>query len=201
MSEIFELLIDGLLPHIFYLTLFSVVYIETALIFAFFIPGDTLLFTAGMIVATSTSLNIWLACAIISLAAFLGDQTAYGIGRKYGKNFFVGRTRLAGLIDKGEAFYEKFGISAVMISRFYPWFRTLIPFLAGASSMNYLRFISANAISSTGWGFGITFLGYGANSIPALKESSRYIAAFFIVITIALALKNFLKTKMDSQVG
>ncbi len=178
-----------------------VVYIETALIVAFFIPGDTLLFTAGLVVATSTNLNIWLACTVIALAAFLGDQTAYQIGRKYGTTFFARRASLAGLLIKGEAFYEKYGFSAIMLSRFYPWFRTLIPFLAGASKMNYLRFVLTNALSSAAWGFGITWLGYGANSIPALKDGSRYIAGIFVLITIVFTISNYLRAKKASQLA
>lgn len=199
MSEFIMPLIDGMLPHLFYLTIFLVVYIETALIFAFFIPGDTLLFTARLVVATTSQLNIWLTCALISIAAFLGDQTAYQIGRKYGTTFFSRRPSLAGLLVKGEAFYEKYGFSAIMLSRFYPWFRTLIPFLAGASKMNYLRFLSTNALSSAAWGFGITWLGYGANSIPALKDGSRYIAAIFVVITIIFTARNYLKARKLAQ--
>ena len=186
-----------MIPHLFYLTLFIIVYIETALIFAFFIPGDTLLFTAGLVVASTTDLNIWLTCTLISLAAFLGDQTAYQIGRRYGISFFAKRQSLSSLLTKGEAFYAKYGVTAIMLSRFYPWFRTLIPFLAGASKMNYLRFLMSNAGSSVGWGFGITLLGYGANSIPGLKDSSRLIAAFFILLTIAVTVKNYVKSKKN----
>lgn len=201
MADSIQPLIDGLLPHLFYLSIFIVVYIETALIFAFFIPGDTLLFTAGLVVATSNELNIWLTCTLITAAAFLGDQTAYQIGRKYGGTFFARRSSFSGLLVKGEAFYEKYGLSAIMLSRFYPWFRTLIPFLAGASKMNYLRFVLTNALSSAIWGFGITWLGYGANSIPALKEGSRYIAAIFILITIFITLRNYFKAKKATDLA
>lgn len=184
-----------MLPHIFYSVIFVVVYIETALIFAFFVPGDTLLFTVGLIVATTNDLNILIAAALISCAAFLGDQTAYQLGRKYGVSFFSRKPSLNLLMSRSEVFYKKYGISAMMLSRFYPWFRTLIPFLAGASKMNFVQFLATNFLSSIAWGFGITFLGYGANSIPELKESSRYLAIFFILLTIVITIKNFYRGK------
>jgi membrane-associated protein len=96
------------------------------------------------------------------------------------------------LLSKAELFYEKHGISSMFLARFYPWFRTLIPFLAGVSRMNPVKFGVVNILSAISWGFGITYLGYFANSNPQLKDASRYIAAFFIVLSIALAIKNYL---------
>lgn len=199
MSEFIRLYLEGLIPHFFYLAIFLIVYIETAVIIAFFIPGDTLLFTAGLIVASSPNLNIWSTCLIIAVAAFLGDQTAYQFGRRSGRGYFERRPGLRLLLSRSESFYRRYGSSAIFLSRFYPWFRTLIPFLAGASKMNYLRFLITNSISAFCWAFGITWLGFGANSIPWLKSSSRLIAVFFVTITIGLAFRNYMNNKNSHE--
>ena len=193
MSSFIESQIGGLGPAIFYLTLFLIIYLETAVILAFFIPGDTLLFTAGLIVATSSDLNIVTTATIVALAAFLGDQTAYRLGRRFGYGYITNKNKasLNQLVTRAELFYEKHGISSMFLARFYPWFRTLIPFLAGVAKMNAAKFGMVNLLSAVTWGFGITCLGYFANSNPSLKDASRYVAGFFIVLSILLAIKNY----------
>jgi len=180
---------------IFYLVVFAIVYIETAIIFAFFIPGDTLLFTIGTLVALNAELNILISMCLIASAAFLGDQTAYFIGNK-SKSFYTGkRPALSKIFKKGEIFYEKHGIAAIALSRFYPWFRTIIPFLAGFNSMNYRKFVFTNFGSAFIWGFGITWLGYIAISNVAIESGSKYIAAFFVTLTVALTSWNIFKNR------
>lgn len=195
MSESITELLSGVLPIAFYVFIFVVVYIETAFIFAFFIPGDTLLFSAGLVVASTSTLNIYLTCFLISLAAFLGDQTAFQFGRRFGLPYITSRNRtsLNSMLVKAEKFYQKHGRATIFLSRFYPWFRTLAPFLAGVSTMPRKKFLFVNAISAFCWGTGITFLGYLANSIEPLKEGSRWVALFFILVTIGLTAKNIRK--------
>lgn len=197
MSDVIQRLFPELSPIFFYLVMAGLVFLETAAIFAFFIPGDTLLFTAGLIVAANSHLDIYLTVALICIAAFLGDQTAFAIGRTLGLSFIEKREslRLSALLERAEKFYEKYGISTIALSRFYPWFRTLIPFLAGVGKMNYYKFLAVNSISAVVWGSLITFLGYFANSISALKNSSHQIALFFIALTVVLTLKNYLKNR------
>ena len=197
MSDVIQRLFPELSPIFFYLVMAGLVFLETAAIFAFFIPGDTLLFTAGLIVAANSHLDIYLTVALICIAAFLGDQTAFAIGRTLGLSFIEKREspRLSALVERAEKFYEKYGISTIALSRFYPWFRTLIPFLAGVGKMNYYKFLVVNSMSALLWGSLITFLGYFANSISALNNSSHQIALFFIALTVVLTLKNYLKNR------
>jgi membrane-associated protein len=101
------------------------------------------------------------------------------------------------MIARAEDFYAKYGWSAVILARFYPWIRTFMPPIAGIGKMNYYKFLAANALGALLWGVGITLLGYYAVAIPVLKDSSRGIAIFFVVLTIALTLKNYLRTKRD----
>jgi membrane-associated protein len=101
------------------------------------------------------------------------------------------------MIRRAEDFYEKYGWTAVVLARFYPWIRTFMPPIAGLGKMNYYKFLSANIFGAVLWGAGITTLGFYAASIPALDGSSKQIAGFFIVLTIAITLKNYIKAKRN----
>ena len=186
-------------PFLIYVLLGALVFIETGILIAFFIPGDSILFAAGFVAASRHDTNIVILVAIIVLAAFMGDQVGFVLGRKYGRNY-LGRSErpsIKKMIKRSEDFYEKYGWTAVVLARFYPWIRTFMPPIAGLGKMNYYKFLSANIFGALLWGAGITTLGFYAASIPALDGSSRQIAAFFIVLTIAITIKNYLKSKRN----
>jgi membrane-associated protein len=191
--------LDTSTPFFIYLALGAIVFVETGILIAFFLPGDSILFAAGLVAATRDDTNIVFLVTIIFIAAFLGDQVGYVLGRKYGRSYLERHSspRIERMIARAENFYEKYGWSAVILARFYPWIRTFMPPIAGIGKMNYYKFLAANALGAFLWGVGITTLGYYAASIPALKDSSRAIAAFFIILTIALTIKNYLRSKRD----
>ena len=186
-------------PFFIYLALGAIVFVETGILIAFFLPGDSILFAAGLVAATRDDTNIVFLITVIFIAAFLGDQVGYVLGRKYGRAYLERRSspRIEKMITRAENFYEKYGWSAVILARFYPWIRTFMPPIAGIAKMNYYKFLAANALGALLWGVGITLLGFYAASIPALKDSSRLIAAFFIALTIALTFRNYLRSKRD----
>ena len=191
--------LDTSTPFFIYLALGAIVFIETGILIAFFLPGDSILFAAGLVAATRDDTNIVFLVTVIFIAAFLGDQVGYVLGRKYGRSYLERRSspRIERMIKRAEDFYAKYGWSAVILARFYPWIRTFMPPIAGIGKMNYYKFLAANALGAFLWGVGITTLGYFAASIPALKDSSRAIAAFFIILTIALTIKNYWRSKRD----
>ena len=198
-ADWFQQYLDSAAPFLIYFLLGSIVFIETGVLIAFFIPGDSLLFAAGFVAATRDDTNIVILVAVIVFAAFMGDQVGFVLGRKYGRNYFAKSDRpwMKRMVMRAENFYEKYGWSAVIIARFYPCIRTFMPPIAGLGKMNYYKFLSANIIGAIIWGAGITTLGFYAASIPALDGSSREIAAFFIVLTIAITLKNYIKSKRN----
>jgi membrane-associated protein len=191
--------LDTSTPFFIYVVMGAIVFIETGILIAFFLPGDSILFAAGLIAATRDDTNIVFLVTIIFIAAFLGDQVGYVLGRKYGRAYLEKRSspRIERMVKRSEGFYEKYGWSAVILARFYPWIRTFMPPIAGIGKMNYYKFLAANALGAFLWGVGITMLGYFAASIPVLKDSSRAIAAFFIILTIALTIRNYLRSKRD----
>ena len=183
----------ALAPFIFYVIIGAIVFVETGLLFGFFLPGDSVLFSAGLVAATKGDINIVILVMVILAAAFFGDQIGFVLGRVIGRPYLDKRKspRVQRMIANSERFYEQTGWWAVVAARFFPWIRTFVPPIAGASKMNYYKFLSANALGAILWGAGITLAGYYAASIPLVKTFSYAIAAFFITASIVSAIVNY----------
>lgn len=180
-------------PLFLYVLITAIVFVETGLLFGFFLPGDSILFSAGLVAAAHGNINIALLVTLVVAAAFFGDQIGFVLGRTIGRSYLEKRKspRVQRLIVKSEKFYEQTGWWAVVAARFFPWIRTFVPPIAGISMMNYYKFLSANLLGALLWGAGITLAGYYAASMPWVKTSSYAIAAFFIGASIISALVNF----------
>ncbi len=189
----FDAQLSSLAPFVFYIVVAGIVFIETGLLFGFFLPGDSILFSAGLVAAAHGNINIVILVTAIFLAAFFGDQVGFVIGRVVGRPYLDKKesARIKRMIAKSEVFYEKYGWWAVVIARYFPWIRTFVPPIAGAAKMNYYKFLSANALGAFLWGVGITLAGYYAATVPWVKSSSYAIAAFFITASLISALVNF----------
>ena len=181
----------------------AIVFIETGLLVGFFLPGDSLLFVTGLMVSTGdvlfplgtvmTPVPIWAACFVISLAAWLGDQTGYWIGRKAGpaifnkqdSKFFSQKN-----VSRTNAFFERYGARAIILAHFVPVMRTFVPVAAGIGQMNYRRFLKYNVWGVVGWGTGVTLLGYFLGKIPFVAQHVEYFTiAFVILSTIPIAIE------------
>ena len=182
----FDSQLSSLAPFVFYIVVAGIVFVETGLLFGFFLPGDSILFSAGLVSAAHGNINIVILVSAIFLAAFFGDQVGFVIGRVVGRPYLDKKDspRMQRLIVNAENFYEKYGWWAVVIARYFPWIRTFVPPIAGAAKMNYYKFLSANALGALLWGVGITLAGFYAATIPWVKSSSYAIAAFFITASL-----------------
>lgn len=182
-------------PLFFYVIAFLVMYIESGIMLGFFLPGDSLLFSAGLVAASNNSIDIALLCLIVFLGAFIGDQTGYVIGRKYGRPYIDKKNspRMQRLIERAERFYEQSGWWAVVAARYFPWIRTFVPPIAGAAKMRYYSFLTANAVGALLWSVLITLAGYYSATIPWVKSSSYAIAAFFIAGSIISSVVGYLR--------
>ena len=191
----FDAQFAALAPFIFYLIVGVIVFVETGLLFGFFLPGDSILFSAGLVAASKSNINIVFLIIVILVAAFFGDQIGFVIGRVVGRPYLDKRTspRIQRMIVNSERFYEHTGWWAVVAARFFPWIRTFVPPIAGASKMNYYKFLSANVLGAILWGGGITLAGYYAATLPWVKTSSYAIATFFICASIVSGLVNYLR--------
>ena len=189
----FDAQFTSLAPFLLYVVVGLIVFVETGLLFGFFLPGDSILFSAGLVAAAQGDINIALLVTIIVLAAFFGDQIGFVIGRVIGRPYLDKREspRIKAMIINAEKFYEQTGWWAVVAARFFPWVRTFVPPIAGASMMNYYKFLSANILGAVLWGAGITLAGFYAHSLPWVKTSSYAIAAFFIIASVDSATVNY----------
>ncbi len=186
-------------PFLFYVVIGGIIFVETGLLIGFFLPGDSLLFSAGLVAAARDDINIVFLVVVIFLAAFIGDQVGYVIGRKVGRPYLEKHKskRMMKMLERSERFYEKYGWWSVVIARYVPWVRTFVPPIAGTVKMNYYKFLSANALGALLWGAGITLAGFYSGSIPWVKDISYALAILFITASLLSALINYLREKRD----
>jgi membrane-associated protein len=168
--------------------LIVIVFAETGLLVGFFLPGDSLLVTAGFLAATTDVLSIWSVLTALSLAAIVGDSTGYYIGKKAGgalynrpQSRFFHRERL--LTTK--AFYEKYGGLTIILARFMPFARTFAPVVAGVAEMDYRKFVTFNILGGVGWVFSMSLLGYFFGQIPFVKQHIEKAIILIILLSIA----------------
>lgn len=189
---------------LFYLVIWGLVFAGTALFLGVFIPfvtGDSLLFGAGLVAASSSNLNIAILAIGTGIAAFLGDQVGFLLGRRYGRGYLDrrGGRRTQAAIVKTESFYRKFGWWSVVIARFMPWGRVFVPVIAGVGRMNYYKFLSSNLVGALAWGTGMTLIGYYAASIPGVKNAAYVIAGFFIVASIIFGYRAWRRDRLETR--
>jgi membrane-associated protein len=188
-------------PWLFYGIVWALVFAGTGLFIGAFVPvitGDSLVFAAGLVAAgVGSQVNIWVMAIGVGIAAWLGDQVGYTLGRHYGRPYLERRKGewLRSAIAKSEKFYQSWGWWAVVIARFMPWARVFVPAIAGIARMNYYKFFSANAVGALAWGTGLTITGYYAASIPAVKNASYAIAIFFITASLIAGIRTWVKNR------
>ena len=190
----FDEQLSSLAPFFFYLIVGVIVFIETGVLLGFFLPGDSLLFSAGIVAAAHGNINIVILVSVIFLAAFFGDQVGFVLARHYGRPYLQkrGGKKTQAAIKRTEKFYQKYGWWAVVVARYMPWARVIIPAVAGIGKMNYYKFLSSNFVGAITWGVGITLTGYYAATIPAVKSGAYAIAAFFIIGSIIAGFRTWL---------
>ncbi len=195
----FDSQLSPVAPFLFYVVIGAIIFIETGLLVGFFLPGDSLLFSAGLVAAARDDLNVVILISVIFLAAFIGDQVGYVIGRKIGRPYFdrAKSPIMKKMLVRSEIFYEKYGWWSVVIARYIPWVRTFVPPIAGTVKMNYYKFLSANILGAFLWGVGITLAGFYSGSIPWVKNISYGLAAFFIIGSFVSAFINYRRENRD----
>jgi membrane-associated protein len=186
-----------------YIILFLVIFVETGLVVMPFLPGDSLLFTAGLF-AASGELNIALLLGLLFIAAVLGDNVNYWIGRNIGLNVFNWKIRGRQLVkpvylEKTEAFFEKNGVKAIIMARFVPFVRTFTPFAAGIGKMNYRKFFLFDVVGGFLWIFGLTLAGYFLGSIEWIKHNIEKVCLGIIFISLLPMIISFVRSKMAKK--
>ncbi|MCW5909653.1 MAG: DedA family protein [Cyclobacteriaceae bacterium] len=170
-----------------YLILFLIIFAETGLVVTPFLPGDSLLFAAGAIVAKpETGLDIILLCVLLIAAAILGDLVNYHVGKYIGPQAFSGRFKLLKkeYLVKTQGFYVKHGGKTIIYARFIPIIRTFAPFVAGIGTMRYSRFALYNITGAVAWVTSFLLLGYFFGGLPVIKNNFTYVIFGIIFISI-----------------
>jgi len=182
-----------------YLALTIIVFAETGLLAGFFLPGDSLLVTAGLVAAVDPSMNIWVLNLLLCAAAITGDTAGYWIGYHLGPkifnkedSFFFHKNHLV----RTQKFYEKHGPKTIILARFVPVVRTFAPTVAGAGRMNYRKFLTYNILGGVSWVLSMTFLGFFlARSIPDIEKKVHWVVLVVIVLSILPILKEWLHSR------
>jgi membrane-associated protein len=167
-----------------YALLFLIVFVETGLVVMPFLPGDSLLFVVGAM-AGAELLSYPVACSVLLVAAILGDQTNYTIGRYFGPKVFQweqSRFFNKAAFDKAHSFYETYGGVTIIIARFMPFVRTFAPFVGGVAAMNRAKFTAYNVVGALIWVLGICTAGYFLGSLPWVKANLEKIIWALIIV-------------------
>lgn len=185
-----------------YLILFLIIFAETGLVVTPFLPGDSLLFAAGAIIANPESnLNIFLMAILLIIAAIAGDWVNYHVGQYIGPKAFSGKYKLLKkeYLDKTNSFYDKYGGKTIIYARFVPIVRTFAPFVAGIGAMKYSKFLSYNVVGAVVWIISFLFLGYFFGGIPIIKNNFSIVIFAIIIISMLPPLLEILKERLKKN--
>jgi len=178
----------ALIQAVGYLGLFAIIFAESGLFIGFFLPGDSLIFTAGFL-ASQNLLNIWILIPLLFLGAVLGDNFGYAFGRRIGPAIFKKEDGLLFRkknLEKAHSYYEKYGAKTLVMARFMPIVRTFVPILAGVGQMEYKKFFSYNLIGGALWTVTLPLMGYFlGRSIPNIDK-------YLLPIVIGIIILSFL---------
>jgi membrane-associated protein len=179
-----------------YLMLFGIIFAESGLLIGFFLPGDSLLFIAGMAAAgtldqatggDAINLNIWVVLVGVFIAAVAGDQVGYAFGSKAGPALFKrpdSRFFKREHVESAEEFFEHHGPKAIVLARFVPIVRTFTPIVAGAGNMQYRTFVKFNILGGLLWGVGVTLIGYFMGNIAIVHDNLEIAILLIVAISV-----------------
>jgi membrane-associated protein len=189
-----------------YALLFAIVFAETGLVVAPFLPGDSLLFAAGALAAAG-SLDVRLLLILLTIAAIVGDAVNYAIGRAVGPRVFRSVDRESLLhralnrdhLQRAHEFFEKYGGKAVILARFVPIVRTFVPFVAGAGAMTYSKFALYNVVGGIAWVVICTMAGYAFGTVPVVKENFELVVIGIIAVSLIPIVVEWIKARKKAQ--
>lgn len=185
-----------------YVPIMLILFIETGVVIMPWLPGDSLLFTAGLFAADGGGLNLALLLPLCWVAAIVGDQCNYWIGREFGKRILDSgkvKAMTPERLDKTHALIDKYGPLAIFLGRFFPFIRTFVPFIAGCGHMHYKRFLLFNVIGGIAWSTLFILLGYFFGNIPVVQEHFELVVIGIIVVSLIPTVVGLLKAKFGKK--
>ena len=187
--------------HWLYLILFVIIFAETGLVVMPFLPGDSILFIAGTVIATA-DLNVHLLVIVLIAAAILGDTVNYSIGHYIGPRAFDrpdSRWFKQEHLRRTQSFYDRYGGVTIIIGRFVPIIRTFAPFLAGVAGMTYTRFLSYNVVGAVLWIVSLIYAGYLFGNIPWVKNNLTLIVFLIVAVSLIPAVTTFIQERRSQR--
>lgn len=180
-----------------YALLAGIVFSETGLLVGLFLPGDSLLFTVG-VVAGAGELDILRICLLLTVMSILGDQSGYFLGYRTGPRIFRRPDSLVfkqEYVTRTQAFYEKHGGKTLVYAKFVPIVRTFAPFMAGVGRMRYSRFVSFNIFGGMGWVISMTLAGYFLGQVPVVRHNFEKVVIGIVVVSVLPMVVHYLRSR------
>jgi len=197
-----EHLLNMLGPYVL-LGLCVIIFAECGLLIGFFLPGDSLLFTAGLFVAAGfVDTPIWLVCALLTLCAVAGNVVGYGIGYKVGPVLFSrpdSRMLRREYVDRTHDFFERYGPQAIVLARFVPIVRTFITAIAGVGRMDLRQYLVYSAIGGVAWATGVTLLGFWLGRIPFVRDNIELMLIGIVLLSIVPIIVGFARARRENR--
>ena len=182
-----------------YVGLTAIIFVETGLFFGFFLPGDSLLVTAGLLASQGFSLDVYLLGLLLNIAAVLGDNTNYWIGRFMGPKVFTREESLffrRRHVERAHEFYEKHGAKTIVLARFMPIIRTFAPLVAGVARMSYRTFLTYSVLGGTVWIWSMLFIGYFlGRMVPGIDKHIEKVIIVVIFLSILPGIISWLRER------
>ncbi|HUQ60655.1 DedA family protein [Lentzea sp.] len=180
-----------------------IIFAECGLLVGFFLPGDSLLFTAGLFVAAGhISTPLWLVCVLLTVCAFVGNVCGYYIGRKAGPALFSkpeSKIFKKEYVDKTQEFFDKYGARAIVLARFVPIVRTFITAMAGVGRMDPKRYFTYSAIGGVAWAAGLTILGYFLGQVTFIKENLEITLIAIVLLSVVPIIIEVIKARKEKK--
>lgn len=214
LATLFALMPDWLDPEKIisrggYLLIFAIIFAESGLLIGFFLPGDSLLFTAGMFASgafaatfPNVNFNIWMLLLGVFIAAVAGDQVGYVFGRKAGPALFSrpdSRMFKQEHLESAQDFFERHGPRAIVLARFVPIVRTFTPIVAGAGHMEYKTFVKFNVLGGFLWGVGVTTLGYFLGNVTVIRDNLEIAILMVVAVSVLPVVFEVLKSRRQKR--
>ena len=181
----------------------AIIFAESGVLIGLFLPGDSLLFTAGLLIADGRYLHqpLWLVCLLVAVAAIAGDQVGYLFGKRVGPSLFRrpnSRLFKQENVQRANSFFARYGARSIVLARFVPIVRTFTPVVAGVSRMHYRTFVTYNILGGTLWGIGVTVLGYFLGQISFVKSNIEFILIAIVLVSVLPIGIQFLRARRRS---
>ena len=186
-----------------YVGLTAIIFVETGLFFGFFLPGDSLLVTAGLLASQGFSLDVYLLGLLLNIAAIVGDNTNYWIGRYMGPKVFTREESLffrRRHVERAHEFYERHGPKTIVLARFMPIIRTFAPLVAGVARMSYRTFLTYSVLGGTAWIWSMLFIGYFLGRlVPGIDRHIEKVILVVIFLSILPGIISWLKERKAAR--